>query len=128
MKNIIIILPLLIAFNCDKPSPLDLDIYKLDNGLTVVLNEDHNETSVFGAVVIDGGSKRDPSDATGIAHYLEHLLFKGTHITEKEVQYSQVKSFSIYPSCNEVLNIDGEMVGTTPIKVTVQPRVIEIFI
>ena len=78
MKNLILLLCFFISLNCDKPSPLDVEIYKLDNGLTVMLNEDHNETSVFGAVVVDGGSKRDPSDATGIAHYLEHLLFKGT--------------------------------------------------
>ena len=65
---------LFISLNCDKPSPLDVEIYKLDNGLTVMLNEDHNETSVFGAIVVDGGGKRDPKDATGIAHYLEHLL------------------------------------------------------
>ena len=78
MKNLIIILFVLISFNCEKPSPLDVEIYKLDNGLTIMLNEDHNETSVFGAVVVDGGGKRDPSDATGIAHYLEHVLFKGT--------------------------------------------------
>ena len=55
-----------------------METYKLDNGLTVILNQDHNDTKVFGAVIIDGGGKRDPSDATGIAHYLEHLLFKGT--------------------------------------------------
>ena len=78
MKNIILLLCLFISLNCDKPSPLDVEIYKLDNGLTVMLNEDHNETSVFGAIVVDGGGKRDPKDATGIAHYLEHLLFKGT--------------------------------------------------
>ena len=78
MKNLIIIIFVLISFNCEKPSPLDVEIYKLDNGLTIMLNEDHNETSVFGAVVVDGGGKRDPSDATGIAHYLEHVLFKGT--------------------------------------------------
>ena len=78
MKNLIIIIFLLISFNCEKPSPLDVEIYKLDNGLTIMLNEDRNETSVFGAVVVDGGGKRDPSDATGIAHYLEHVLFKGT--------------------------------------------------
>ena len=78
MRNLIIIIFLLISFNCEKPSPLDVEIYKLDNGLTIMLNEDHNETSVFGAVVVDGGGKRDPSDATGIAHYLEHMLFKGT--------------------------------------------------
>jgi len=55
-------------------------------------------------------------------------LFKGTHVREKEVEYLQVKSFSIYPSYNDILNIDGEMVGTTPIKVSVKNRVIEIFI
>ena len=78
MKNTIIILFVLIGLNCGKQSPLDVEIYKLNNGLTVMLNEDHNETSVFGAVVVDGGGKRDPADATGIAHYLEHVLFKGT--------------------------------------------------
>ena len=78
MKNIILLFCIFISLDCDKPSPLDVEIYKLDNGLTVMLNEDHNETSVFGAIVVDGGGKRDPVDATGIAHYLEHLLFKGT--------------------------------------------------
>ena len=57
---------------------MDVHTFTLDNGLTVYLNEDHNTTSVFGAVVVNGGGKRDPHDATGIAHYLEHLLFKGT--------------------------------------------------
>ena len=60
-------------------NPMDVQTYILDNGLTVYLNEDHNTTSVFGAVVVKGGGKRDPKDATGIAHYLEHLLFKGTN-------------------------------------------------
>ena len=59
-------------------NPLDVQTFILDNGLTVYLNEDHNTTSVFGAVAVRGGGKRDPKDATGIAHYLEHLLFKGT--------------------------------------------------
>ena len=58
--------------------PLKVHTYTLSNGLTVYLNEDHNTTSVFGAVAVRGGGKRDPKDATGIAHYLEHLLFKGT--------------------------------------------------
>ena len=60
-------------------NPLNVQTFHLDNGLTVYLNEDHNTTSVFGAVVVKGGGKRDPQDATGIAHYLEHLLFKGTN-------------------------------------------------
>ena len=52
-----------------------LKYIQLENGLTVMLNEDHNETSVFGAVVLDAGGKRDPSDATGIAHYLRACTF-----------------------------------------------------
>lgn len=57
---------------------LELDIYKLENGLTVILNPDPNQNKVYGGVVVKAGSKHDPADHTGIAHYLEHMLFKGT--------------------------------------------------
>lgn len=53
--------------------------YKLKNGLTIILNEDHQQPSIYGCVVTKSGSKDDPSDATGLAHYLEHVLFKGTN-------------------------------------------------
>lgn len=52
--------------------------YTLENGLTVYLSEDHNKPEVFGGVIMKAGGKNDPPDATGIAHYLEHMLFKGT--------------------------------------------------
>ncbi|MDR0558811.1 MAG: insulinase family protein [Prevotellaceae bacterium] len=52
--------------------------YKLDNGLTVILAEDHSEPKVFGAVAVKVGSKNDPEDKTGMAHYFEHVMFKGT--------------------------------------------------
>ncbi|HKK81368.1 MAG TPA: pitrilysin family protein, partial [Prolixibacteraceae bacterium] len=52
--------------------------YHLDNGLTVYLNEDHSKPTVFGAVVVNAGAKDDPEDATGLAHYMEHVMFKGT--------------------------------------------------
>ena len=50
--------------------------YKLENGLTVWLNEDHSQPKVFGAVVVKAGAKDCPD--TGIAHYFEHMMFKGT--------------------------------------------------
>ena len=50
--------------------------YRLDNGLTVWLNEDHSQPKVFGAVVVKAGAKDCPD--TGIAHYFEHMMFKGT--------------------------------------------------
>ncbi len=58
--------------------PMKVTELVLDNGLTVYLNEDPNISNVFGAVAVKGGSKRDPKDHTGIAHYFEHILFKGT--------------------------------------------------
>ncbi|MDO5035537.1 MAG: insulinase family protein [Porphyromonas sp.] len=48
----------------------------LDNGLTVWLSEDHSEQSVYGTVVVRAGAKDSPN--TGIAHYFEHIMFKGT--------------------------------------------------
>ena len=79
-KSILLFILILASFviGAGEYNPLEVHTYTLDNGLTVYLNEDHNTTSVFGAVAIRGGGKRDPQDATGIAHYLEHLLFKGT--------------------------------------------------
>ena len=52
--------------------------FKLDNGLTVFLNEDHNTPEIFGLVITKAGGKNDPKGATGMAHYQEHMLFKGT--------------------------------------------------
>lgn len=51
---------------------------KLDNGLKVVMCEDHSSPQVYGAVYVHAGSKNDPADATGMAHYFEHIMFKGT--------------------------------------------------
>jgi predicted Zn-dependent peptidase len=57
-------------------SPLEVKVFKLSNGFTVWVNEDHTQPKVFGAVVVKAGAKDSPN--TGIAHYFEHLLFKGT--------------------------------------------------
>ncbi|HOY39185.1 MAG: insulinase family protein [Bacteroidales bacterium] len=58
--------------------PVAVDVYQLDNGLTVILSEDHTQPQVFGGVIVRAGGKDDPPDATGMAHYQEHMLFKGT--------------------------------------------------
>jgi len=52
--------------------------YYLPNGLKVFLQEDKTQPNAIGAVIVKGGAKCDPADATGIAHYFEHMLFKGT--------------------------------------------------
>ncbi|MBR1922956.1 MAG: insulinase family protein [Paludibacteraceae bacterium] len=52
--------------------------YKLDNGLTVMLWENHDMPDVTGYVAVRVGSVDEPKEYTGLAHYLEHMLFKGT--------------------------------------------------
>jgi predicted Zn-dependent peptidase len=58
--------------------PLNARIYKLDNGLTVYMTVYKNAPRIQTYIAVRAGSKNDPKDATGLAHYLEHLLFKGT--------------------------------------------------
>lgn len=58
--------------------PVGVKTTRLPNGFTVYLVEDHTTPSVFGAVAVKAGGKYDPADATGMGHYLEHMLFKGT--------------------------------------------------
>ena len=54
-------------------------------------------------------------------------LYKGTHIFEPEVKYYQSDKFSILTEQIDIVNIDGEIIGNTPIKVDVIPQTIEIF-
>jgi len=61
----------------DPEDPLGTHIYQLDNGLQVYLTENHEEPRFYAEIAVRAGSKHDPADATGLAHYLEHLLFKG---------------------------------------------------
>lgn len=61
-----------------KNDPLKARIYTLKNGLTVYLSVNKAEPRVYTSIAVRAGSKSDPADATGLAHYLEHMLFKGT--------------------------------------------------
>ncbi len=58
--------------------PLDAHIYTLENGLTIYISVNKDEPRVVTQIAVRTGSKQDPADATGLAHYLEHMLFKGT--------------------------------------------------
>ena len=52
--------------------------YTLDNGLTVYLSVNNEEPRIQTYIAVRTGSKNDPAETTGLAHYLEHLMFKGT--------------------------------------------------
>ena len=53
-------------------------------------------------------------------------IFSGQHIGDPAVDYRQVSEFSIKPEDKNKLNIDGEMVGSTPMRVTMMPNEIEV--
>ena len=58
--------------------PIGVRIYTLKNGLKVFTSVNKTEPTIMTFIPVRAGSKHDPSDATGLAHYLEHMLFKGT--------------------------------------------------
>lgn len=58
--------------------PLKARIYTLDNGLKVYLTVNSEEPRVQTYVAVRVGGKNDPAETTGLAHYFEHLMFKGT--------------------------------------------------
>ena len=53
-------------------------IYTLDNGLKVYLSVNKEKPRIQTYIAVRTGSKNDPAETTGLAHYLEHLMFKGT--------------------------------------------------
>ena len=61
-----------------KGDPLGTRIYTLDNGLKVYLSVNKEQPRIQTIVSVRVGGKNDPAETTGLAHYFEHLMFKGT--------------------------------------------------
>jgi zinc protease len=89
LKSSLIALIAITLFSCakDEPKrnfekvkgdPLGVKIYTLENGLKVYLSENKDEPRIYTNVAVRTGSKNDPEQFTGLAHYLEHMVFKGT--------------------------------------------------
>ena len=58
--------------------PLGVREYTLDNGLKVFMSVYKDAPRVQTYIAVRAGSKNDPAETTGLAHYLEHMMFKGT--------------------------------------------------
>lgn len=89
MKKIYLFIIILISIvSCSETSkykfetvagdPLNVRIYTLDNGLKVYLSVNRDRPRVQTYIAVKVGSKNDPAETTGLAHYFEHLMFKGT--------------------------------------------------
>ncbi|RZK36970.1 MAG: insulinase family protein, partial [Hymenobacter sp.] len=72
--------------------PLGVRVYKLSNSLTVYLSDYKNAPRIQTYVAVRAGSKNDPATATGLAHYLEHMVFKGTsHLGTKDYAKEKIE-------------------------------------
>ena len=58
--------------------PLQARIYTLNNGLKVYMSVNKDEPRIQTYIAVRVGGKNDPAETTGLAHYFEHLMFKGT--------------------------------------------------
>lgn len=58
--------------------PLKTRIYTLDNGLKVYMSVNKETPRIQTYIAVKVGGKNDPAQTTGLAHYFEHLMFKGT--------------------------------------------------
>ena len=89
MKRIIsatiVALTLLMTVSCAKyryetvkGDPMNTRIYTMDNGLKIYMTVNKEEPRLQTYIAVKVGSKNDPHETTGLSHYLEHLMFKGT--------------------------------------------------
>ncbi len=65
-------------FTTVKGDPTQTRIYTLDNGLKVYMSVNKLKPRLQTYIAVKTGSRNDPKETTGLAHYLEHLMFKGT--------------------------------------------------
>ncbi len=78
-----------------------LEQYTLDNGLRVVLSQDHAMPVVSIAVYYDVGSRNEKEGRTGFAHLFEHMMFQGSENVPKAAHFQYI------------FNAGGTMNGTT---------------
>ena len=67
-----------VSFQQFENDPINVQKYTLSNGLQLFLSVNKDAPRIFTNISVRAGSKHDPKDTTGLAHYLEHMMFKGT--------------------------------------------------
>ena len=75
------------------PAKVPFEQYTLDNGLTVILSEDHSAQVVAVTLYYDVGSRNERPGRTGFAHLFEHMMFQGSENVQKR-QHSELIQFA----------------------------------
>ena len=110
-KSLVAAIVVLIAASCGskynyetvKGDLLDTKIYTMDNGLKIYMTVNPDEPRLQTYIAVKVGAKNDPSETTGLAHYFEHLMFKGSekfgtsdYAAEKPLLDQIEKEFEVY--------------------------------
>jgi zinc protease len=97
------LLPLLLAAAPPEPKPIQIPIqrYKLENGLRIVMSEDHSAPTYALSITYNVGSHDERPGRTGFAHLFEHMMFQGSQNVGKGEHFILVQ------------NNGGDMNGTT---------------
>lgn len=66
-------------YNSYSGDVLNTKEYTLNNGLKVYMSVNKEQPRIQTYIAVKVGGKNDPAETTGLAHYFEHLMFKGTH-------------------------------------------------
>ncbi len=77
----IVAMPLLAqgySYESVEGDPMEARIYTLPNGLKIYISQNADQPRIQTYIAVRAGGKNDPHESTGLAHYLEHLMFKGT--------------------------------------------------
>ncbi|GAB7086691.1 M16 family metallopeptidase [Marinifilum fragile] len=82
MMKKLLLLSLLVVFGLasgfSQNGKIEFEEYDLDNGLHVILQQDHTTPNIVVSVMYHVGSKNENPELTGFAHFFEHLMFEGT--------------------------------------------------
>ena len=91
------------SYETVKGDPMQSRIYTLDNGLKVYLTVNKEVPRIQTNIPVRVGGKNDPAETTGLAHYFEHLMFKGTesfgtqNYAEEKPMLDQIEAlFEVY--------------------------------
>lgn len=100
--------------------PLQARIYTLDNGLKVYMTVNKDEPRIQTYIAVRVGGKNDPAETTGLAHYFEHLMFKGTnhfgtqnYEVEKPLLDQIEQTFEVYRKTTEKPNAKPSTTSST---------------
>ena len=95
------------AYDSVPGDPLHTKAYTLPNGLKVFMTVNRDEPRIQTYIAVRVGGKNDPAETTGLAHYFEHLMFKGTE------QFGTT-DYAAEKPCSTASNSSSSSIATPP--------------